>query len=156
MAYLSTRSIRKTMKRLHISFGTVQRIIKEQGLTRLAGGAYRKGKYLPGSHSSRVAQWIRRHGWVKLPRSPVRMAFIIGCSADSVKCYLYRRRKAGRKQWTDIISTWNKVFKDTMIFEFLKMDSYSLDGKIRITSKQEVARSETYMMSLEEAERKLK
>jgi hypothetical protein len=72
---------------------TVSSHLKKAGVSIKPGR--RKGS-VPVSklhHYACLAEWIREHPDIKLPRNVEAIAEITGCTKDEVKSYLYRRRK---------------------------------------------------------------
>lgn len=97
-AYRVARTTRKAAKLLGVSHWTVQKYLHAAGIPMRRGRIPTKQKYIPNRQWSRVATWLRKHQGITLPRSPKQLAFIIGVSTDSVKCYLYRRREYERRK----------------------------------------------------------
>jgi len=48
-------------------------------------------------HSSVIAEFLERNTDQMLPRDFSKLAFLAGCSRNSISCYFYRRRKALKK-----------------------------------------------------------
>ena len=97
-AYKVFGSCRKAASVLGISYQTVRRILKAGGYKLKAPGGYHlKGKKVPPFHYGCLASWLRANPGVRLPRSPLEVSKITGCSLNSVKSYVYRRRRTERK-----------------------------------------------------------
>lgn len=93
-AYQTHKSCRKVAEIYGMSYQTVRRYLKEAGYElQKPGGYHLKGKKVPPFHYGCLAKWLRANPGVKLPRSPSAIADLTGCSLDSVKSYIYRRRK---------------------------------------------------------------
>lgn len=90
-AYQVHGSCRRAAAVLGISYQTVRRRLKAAGYDLQPRG----GEH-PPYHFGCLAQWLRDNPGKGLPRSPSAIARITGCSVDSVKSYLYRRRRALR------------------------------------------------------------
>jgi len=97
-AYKYAGNIRKAAQVLRISRDSVGRVLKERGVSKPAGGSFKKGHYYPSLHTGCFAEYLKRHPNVKLPRSSKAMAYITGCSVDAVKSYLYRMRRFERRR----------------------------------------------------------
>ena len=92
-AYKMTGSAAGVARLLDVSKSAALKYLKMAGVeVKPRGQGVLKGKYVPKWHRSCVAEWLRRHPTVKLPRSPKEIAFITGCSYDAVAMYLRRRR----------------------------------------------------------------
>jgi transposase len=95
-AYKYFASLRKAAKACNISKDTVVAVLKRYGIpqkkiTRLP----QKASYNPRKLYSAFALWHKVHAKDKnLPNSVSEIAKLAGVSADTVKCYFYRRRKA--------------------------------------------------------------
>lgn len=97
-AYAKAGSIRGAAALLGVSHWTVDHYLRMAGFTPKSRYAAGHDRYMPSRHWSRVGQWFRRHQDKRFPRSVKAIAFLIGVSRDSVKCYLYRRREYERKK----------------------------------------------------------
>ena len=93
-AYKRTGSLKRAGELLDVSKDSIRKYLHEAGIeVKPAGQAQWKGKLVPQKHTSCLAEWLKRHPKVKLPKSPKAIAFITGCSYSSVQSYLYRRKK---------------------------------------------------------------
>lgn len=129
-AYRRAGSLRKAAKLLGVSHTTVHTVLKDQRqLLRPPGGGFRKGHYMPEVHTSAVAEWFRRHSFAVMPRSPKQIAFVIGCSSESVRCYLYRRRKFERKRLVALLNGWRPNLRDAF-----KIDPYTFKITFEVPS----------------------
>ncbi len=77
-----------------LSQKTVRKILKGMGVQLKRGAP--KGTVRPPFHSSCLAEWVRKNPGVILPRKVAKIAELTGCPPNSVKTYLYRRRKEVR------------------------------------------------------------
>lgn len=72
-------------------------------------------------HFSCLAEWVRDHPSTPLPIAPTRIATLTGCSIDSVKSYLKRRRHE--------LTTWVKGLPDLRLVKgvsLLTTEGYAL------------------------------
>jgi molybdenum-dependent DNA-binding transcriptional regulator ModE len=108
-AYQVFGSLRKAGEVLGISYQTVRRCLKEHGAEmKPVGAAYRKGKRYVAGHRGVVARLLREHPEVRLPRSYEGIQRLIKeklgeeASLDSIRTYLYRRRKAEKERMKEL------------------------------------------------------
>jgi len=95
-AYRMIGNMAKTAEQLHISFWKVREVLRaEHYPTKPKGGASHKGtvKIILGNKS--MANWLRAHPDVLLPRRLSAIAKITGCSEIAVRDYLSLLRRKG-------------------------------------------------------------
>ena len=89
--YNQEHSLERTARVLHIDPLTVLRYMVKYGIKRQPPGR----PPVPFSkHYGCIIKWIRQYPEIKFPRSIKGIAELTGCTQDSVKTYLYRKRKA--------------------------------------------------------------
>jgi len=97
-AYRLHKSSRRVAQLLGISATVVIRYIRQldPSLIMPVGGAYGLGKNVSHPYHGSFAKWVRDHPGTKFPRSLEEIVQMTQCSRDSIKCFLYRQRKAGK------------------------------------------------------------
>jgi hypothetical protein len=98
-AYKHFGSLRLAGKACNIAKDTVVAVLKRNGIEQKKTTVLPpKASYNPKKIYSDFAKWHKLHASdTDLPNSISAMAKLAGVSADTVKCYFYRRRKAAAK-----------------------------------------------------------
>jgi hypothetical protein len=103
-AYKHFGSLRPTAKACGISKDTVKEVLKRNGVAQTKKTYLpKRASYNPKKLYSDFALWHKEHANDKdLPSSVQELAQLAGVSADTVKCYFYRRRKQAAKILQDL------------------------------------------------------
>lgn len=96
--YMLTRNLRQLEKDLGISRKTLSKILDRAGLALRPGRKKGTPNKMKDYHYSCLAEWLRKHSGIPLPRSIVKISQLTGCTKDEVKSYIYRRRRSIAKR----------------------------------------------------------
>lgn len=135
-AYQKYGTIKSTAEFLNCSFKTLWNRMKEYNIPR-----NRKG---PKSKYNCMIKWLAANPEVIFPRSPSKISRLTGCTVDSVKSYLYRRRKSIQRSVKSLPDLRKrKIFltersglfvpTDALLCYDIYVDLYT--GKLKITGK---------------------
>lgn len=90
--YRSLGTIKKVAAHFNLSEKTIGKYLKTAGIETSRGR--KKGKKIgPVKHHSALVKWVKENPDVELPRSITQISELTGCSVDTVKSYLKRRRE---------------------------------------------------------------
>ena len=109
--YQVIQSTRKVAELLGISHDSVLRSLHDQGVEvkRQSQQTLARAKTRPlARRYSRIAVWLERHKDRRLPRSYAKLSQVSGATVDSIKCFLYRRRKKLMKVLEELPSLRDK------------------------------------------------
>ena len=94
--YLEIGKVKPLVKEFGYSDRSIRRYLNKVGIELKQG--IRKGSILNTRHFGCLSNWIRNNPKEILPTSPAEISEITGCSIDSIKSYLWRRRADLKKK----------------------------------------------------------
>ncbi len=97
-AYRLHRSTRKVGQLLGLSYKTIATIIREAkpDLLQKSGGSALKGRKRSAALHGTFSKWVKAHPDTRFPLDLDKIVKLTGCTKNSIKCFLYRQRKAGK------------------------------------------------------------
>jgi len=91
LMYEELGTLKAIAERTGICTKTLKKYLGDAGITVRRG--LPRGTRVSPKHRSCLANWLREHPGVPLPRKVQEIVEMTGCSANAIKTYLYRRRK---------------------------------------------------------------
>lgn len=144
--YLESRTLSDAAEKLGLTRKTLAKYLHKEGIVMHPGR--KKGKQPPnkGYHHGCLAMYLRLHPAIILPKSPIRIAKLSGCTQDEVKSYLYRRRYSTREKikkipWTKGVGAAFDSFGDPFPLQGIKhvetitIDKFTFEGTITLILK---------------------
>lgn len=119
--YIHYGSANKAAVALKLHHTTVKKVLEANGFK--VDNLHRHtfdSSMLEVKDTSLLADWIRSNPGRKLPHSVKEISEVTGLSYDTVRCYLYRRRKRLKRQIAELppVTNFDLLFEDTLGKQF--------------------------------------